>query len=371
MEALTACKIPIGWLLNATVIWLKYHASELFTFIRAFLSICLGATFDFLMYPPFLVALLLIFSNTLVQNYLWRALVVCSLLFLVFLDYYCLIGMHLFTIAAMIGIMTAALLMQDKWNLSQNHLWCAFITIFLAVIDRFWLGAYIPLSFSLIAIFAILAWFMQKSWSVVILTIAGFLFIINQGYWRDTMETLSVLLWACILCMGIGVPCGIFAAHHPLFRRFLQPFLDLMQTLPAFVYLIPALFFFRIGMVPGLVATFVFVLPIPIRLTETGISSTPKTLLEAAEAFGASSWKLLWKIELPHALPAIRASMTQTIMLSLSMVVITATVGGNGLGVKVYRALQTSNIALGFEAGCVIVVLAIVLDRIFRPGKRC
>jgi glycine betaine/proline transport system permease protein len=141
-----------------------------------------------------------------------------------------------------------------------------------------------------------------------------------------------------------------------------------MQTLPTFVYLIPAIIFFGIGMVPGLVATVIFVIPAPIRLTQLGISSTPKSLIEAGQAFGASSWQLLWKVELPSALPQIMAGLTQTIMLSLSMVVIAALVGADGLGVPIVRALNTANTALGFEAGFVIVIVAILLDRLLRVG---
>ena len=221
----------------------------------------------------------------------------------------------------------------------------------------------------LIGILCVLAWAIQRNWRVVLLTGLGFLFVINQGYWVDTMETITLLFWSCILCMGIGVPVGIACAHRPKIYRAIQPILDLMQTLPTFVYLIPAIIFFRIGMVPGLIATIVFVLPAPIRLTQQGIVSTPKSLIEAGKAFGSNRRQILWKIEFPHAMPEIRAGMTQTIMLSLSMVVIAATVGGNGLGVKVYRALQQHDAAMGFEAGCVIVVVAIVLDRLFRPGK--
>lgn len=169
--------------------------------------------------------------------------------------------------------------------------------------------------------------------------------------------------------MVIGVSIGIFAAHHRHFYRFIQPILDLMQTIPSLVYLIPALMFFGIGMVPGMIATIIFVLPAPIRLTEIGIRTTPHILLEAGRAFGASPWQLLWKVELPFALPQIRAAMTQTIMLALSMVVIAAFVGGGGIGVKVVRALSTANISLGFESGLIIVVIAVLLDRMFRPGK--
>ncbi|KAB2664474.1 choline ABC transporter permease subunit [Brucella tritici] len=227
----------------------------------------------------------------------------------------------------------------------------------------------LPHPLLLIAIFAIIAWLIQRRISVVVLTVIGFLFIINQGYWDRTLETLTLVLSACFLCMAIGVPLGIAAAHRPALYAAMRPVLDLMQTLPTFVYLIPAIVFFGIGMVPGLLATAIFVLPAPVRLTHLGISSTPSSLIEAGEAFGASRSQLLWKIELPYAMPQILAGLTQTIMLSLSMVVIAALVGADGLGVPVVRALNSVNTALGFEAGLVIVVVAIVLDRIFRAGR--
>jgi glycine betaine/proline transport system permease protein len=214
--------------------------------------------------------------------------------------------------------------------------------------------------------FAALAWGLQRRWSVVALVVVAVLFIINQGYWQATTETLTLVLCAVIVCMGVGVPIGIAAAHRPRLYAAMRPVLDLMQTLPTFVYLIPAIVFFGIGMVPGLIATAIFVLPAPIRLTHLGISSTPKDLKEAGLAFGATPGQLLRKVELPWALPQIMAGLTQTIMLSLSMVVIAALVGADGLGVPVIRALNTVNTALGFEAGLVIVVVAIVLDRMFR-----
>ncbi|MHC5233079.1 choline ABC transporter permease subunit [Brucella sp. LJL56] len=227
----------------------------------------------------------------------------------------------------------------------------------------------LPHPLLLIAIFAVIAWLIQRRISVVVLTVIGFLFIINQGYWDRTLETLTLVLSACFLCMAIGVPLGIAAAHRPALYAAMRPVLDLMQTLPTFVYLIPAIVFFGIGMVPGLLATAIFVLPAPVRLTHLGISSTPSSLIEAGEAFGASRSQLLCKIELPYAMPQILAGLTQTIMLSLSMVVIAALVGADGLGVPVVRALNSVNTALGFEAGLVIVVVAIVLDRIFRAGR--
>jgi glycine betaine/proline transport system permease protein len=204
----------------------------------------------------------------------------------------------------------------------------------------------------------------------VAVTALGLLFILNQGYWRETTETLTLVISAVVVCMGLGVPIGVAAAHRPRLYAAMRPVLDLMQTLPTFVYLIPAIVFFGIGMVPGLLATAIFVLPAPIRLTHLGVSATPRELIEAGLAFGATKRQLLWKVELPYALPQIMAGLTQTIMLSLSMVVIAALVGADGLGVPVVRALNSVNTALGFEAGMVIVALAIVLDRMFKGRGR-
>ncbi|MDW4497341.1 choline ABC transporter permease subunit [Sulfitobacter sp. D35] len=222
----------------------------------------------------------------------------------------------------------------------------------------------------IVAIFALLTWVIQRDWKVVAFVIVGFLFILNQGYWEETTESLTLVLSACLVCMGIGVPIGIAAAHRPRLYAWMRPVLDLMQTLPTFVYLIPAIVFFGIGLVPGLIATVIFVLPAPIRLTQLGISSTPTALLEAAEAFGAKPSQTLWKIELPYALPQIMTGLNQTIMLSLSMVVIAALVGADGLGVPVVRALNQVNTGLGFESGLIIVVVAIMLDRMLRVGGR-
>jgi glycine betaine/proline transport system permease protein len=221
----------------------------------------------------------------------------------------------------------------------------------------------------IIALFIALTWYLQRSWKVCLGILIGFLFILNQGYWEETTESLTLILSACVVCMGLGVPIGIAAAHRPRLYRVMVPILDLMQTLPTFVYLIPAIVFFGLGMVPGLIATVIFVLPAPIRLTHLGVSSTPMALLEAATAFGATPKQRLWKVELPWAMPQIMAGLNQTIMLSLSMVVIAALVGANGLGVPVVRALNSVNTALGFESGFIIVVVAILLDRMLRVSK--
>ncbi|KGJ17058.1 choline ABC transporter permease subunit [Paracoccus sanguinis] len=225
-----------------------------------------------------------------------------------------------------------------------------------------------PLVFTAIAV--ALAWGLRRSWRTCLWVAVGFLFILNQGYWDATMQSLTLVLSACVVCMAVGVPAGIALAHRPRLYRYVQPLLDLMQTLPTFVYLIPAIVFFGIGMVPGLIATVIFVLPAPIRLTWLGVSTTPPALVEAARAFGATPRQLLWKVELPSALPQIMAGLNQTIMLSLSMVVIAALVGASGLGVPVVRALNSVNTALGFESGFVIVVVAIILDRMFAMRRK-
>ena len=225
-----------------------------------------------------------------------------------------------------------------------------------------------PFLFILLAV--ALTWLLQHSWRPCLLVAAGLLFILNQNYWTETLQSLTLVLSAGILCMSIGVPIGIAAAHRPRLYAWLRPVLDLMQTLPTFVYLIPAIVFFGIGTVPGLIATVIFVLPVPIRLTQLGISSTPRPLIEAAPAFGATPRQLLWKVELPSALPQIMTGLNQTIMLSLSMVVIAALVGASGLGVPVVRALNSVNTALGFESGIVIVIVAILLDRMLRMENR-
>lgn len=220
----------------------------------------------------------------------------------------------------------------------------------------------------IVAVFVGVTYAVQRNWKTAGLVLLGFLFILNQGYWKNTTESLTLVLSACLICMAIGVPIGIAAAHRPKLYKAMTPVLDLMQTLPTFVYLIPAIVFFGLGMVPGLIATVIFVLPAPIRLTHLGISSTPEALLEAATAFGATPSQVLWKVELPYAKPQIMAGLNQTIMLSLSMVVIAAMVGANGLGVPVMRALGNVNAALGFESGFVIVVVAVILDRMLRTG---
>ncbi|SFR34425.1 glycine betaine/proline transport system permease protein [Yoonia tamlensis] len=227
-----------------------------------------------------------------------------------------------------------------------------------------------PPMFLIILLFVGLTWVLQKSWAVCLLVLVCLLFVVNQGYWEETTDSLALVLSSCVVCMGFGVPLGIFFAHRPKLYQTFSPVLDLMQTLPAFVYLIPAIVFFGLGMVPGLFATVIFVLPAPIRLTYLGVSNTPTALLEAAESFGATPAQRLWKVELPYAVPQIMAGLNQVIMLSLSMVVISAYVGANGLGKPVVQALGRNDPGLGFESGFVIVAVAIMLDRMLRVKSK-
>jgi glycine betaine/proline transport system permease protein len=215
-----------------------------------------------------------------------------------------------------------------------------------------------------IGLFVAFAWWLHRSISLAIFVALALLFILDQGFWGATMETLALVASATLVSVVIGVPLGILAAHRPAVFAVIRPILDIMQTLPTFVYLVPTLVLFGLGVVPGLISTVIFAIPAPIRMTRLGIASVPKQLIEAGQAFGATKAQLLWKVELPSAIPTIMAGINQCIMLSLSMVVIAALVGAGGLGKPVVRALNTVNIAMGFEAGFAIVLLAIVIDRL-------
>jgi glycine betaine/proline transport system permease protein len=209
-----------------------------------------------------------------------------------------------------------------------------------------------------------LVYYVKKSKGLAIGVLLGLLFIINQGLWKETVQTLVLVVYATTLSMALGVPLGIWAAHKPRVWQTVQPILDLMQTMPTFVYLIPILILFGLGAAPALIVTIIFAMPAPVRMTYLGLTSIPKPMLEAGESFGATKRQLLWKVELPAALPSIMAGLTQCIMLSLSMVVIATLIGAPSLGNPVNRALNNRNIPLGIEAGLAIVILAIILDRV-------
>lgn len=217
-----------------------------------------------------------------------------------------------------------------------------------------------PLLF--IAIIGVLAYLIGK-WQLTLFTVIGFLLIDNLGYWDETMSTLGLVITSGLISILLGIPIGIWSAYSKLVHRIVSPLLDFMQTMPAFVYLLPAVTFFSLGVVPGVIASVIFAIPPTIRLTYLGIKQVSGELTEAANAFGSTSWQKLFKVELPLAMPTLMAGVNQTIMLSLSMVVIASMIGAQGIGATVYRAVTQLKIGQGFEAGLAVVVLAIVLDR--------
>ena len=192
----------------------------------------------------------------------------------------------------------------------------------------------------------------------------GLLLIYGMGFWEATMQTLALVLSSTCLALIVGVPIGVWTANSNRAEKVIHPILDLMQTMPAFVYLIPAVLFFGLGVVPGVFATIIFAMPPVIRLTGLGIRQVPKNVVEASRSFGATRWQLLYKVQLPLALPTILTGVNQTIMMSLSMVVIAAMIAAGGLGEIVLKGITQMKIGLGFEGGIAVVILAIILDRI-------
>lgn len=211
-----------------------------------------------------------------------------------------------------------------------------------------------------------LTMFLTKKRGLSIFVILGMLLIWNLDYWEGTMLTLSLIITASLISIVIGVPLGIWMAKRKTVENIVTPILDFMQTMPAFVYLIPAVSFFGIGMVPGIIASVIFAMPPVVRLTNLGIRLVSKELIEAADAFGSTGSQRLFKVQLPLAKTTIMQGINQTIMLALSMVVIASMIGAEGLGTEVYRAITRNNAGQGFAAGLSIVILAIILDRIIQ-----
>lgn len=225
-----------------------------------------------------------------------------------------------------------------------------------------WLFSTLP-PFVIILLFAAAAWrYVGKRMTVF--TILSFLLVGYLGLWEETMTTLAMVICSVVFCAIVGIPLGILAGRSDRFEMLLRPFLDAMQTTPAFVYLIPVVMLFSIGTVSGILATIVFALPPIIRLTNLGIRQVHPELIEAALAFGATPWQVLRKVQLPLAMPSVMAGLNQTIMMALSMVVIAALIGAGGLGNPVVQGLNTLEIGLATIGGLSIVLLAMVLDRI-------
>ncbi|MRW91683.1 ABC transporter permease subunit [Duganella sp. FT80W] len=217
-------------------------------------------------------------------------------------------------------------------------------------------------AWALIALATVVAW-RRLSWRFAVFAALALSLIYALGYWPQTMVTLALTLSATCISLLLGVPLGIWAAKSPTLRNAVRPLLDFMQTMPAFVYLIPAVMLFGLGRVPGVLATVIFAMPPAVRLTTMGILQVDREQIEAGQAFGASGTQLLFKVQLPLALPVLMSGINQTIMMALSMVIVTSMVGAGGLGGEVLNSIQQLDVGLGFESGLCVVLLAIILDR--------
>jgi glycine betaine/proline transport system permease protein len=226
-----------------------------------------------------------------------------------------------------------------------------------------------PPAWLLIALVGGLAWWRTR-WRFALFSTLSLVLIVGMHLWQETVSTLALVLSATLVSLALGIPLGILAARSDRVERLIRPVLDLMQTMPAFVYLIPAAMLFGLGQVPGVVATIIFSMPPAVRLTNLGIRQVPVDLVEAGRAFGCTPWQLLTRVQLPTARPSIMAGVNQTIMLALSMVVIASMIGAGGLGDTVLRGIQRLDVGLGFEGGLGVVILAIVLDRITQSFGR-
>ncbi|MBD3401742.1 ABC transporter permease subunit [candidate division GN15 bacterium] len=231
------------------------------------------------------------------------------------------------------------------------------------LIDAFEAGLlFIPAWIIIIVVSGIAWWIAGRG--VGIFSLVGLFLVDSMGLWAEGMATLALVISSTLVALIIGIPVGIWVSRSALADKIVRPILDFMQTMPAFVYLIPAVFFFSLGKVPGMVATVIFAMPPAVRLTSLGIRQVQKEVVEAAHSFGATPKQVLFKVQLPLALPTILAGINQTIMLALSMVVIAAMIGAGGLGQTVLKGLTQLKTGLGFEGGFAIVILAIILDRI-------
>ncbi|MDN4495182.1 ABC transporter permease [Ureibacillus aquaedulcis] len=216
-----------------------------------------------------------------------------------------------------------------------------------------------------ILVIAIIAFFATKrKFGLAIFSIIGLLFIYNQGLWEELMNTITLVIFSSIIAIIIGIPLGILMSKSIVAENIIKPILDFMQTMPGFVYLIPAVAFFGIGVVPGVFASVIFALPPTVRFTNLGIRQVPRELVEAADSYGSTGWQKLLKVELPLAKSTIMAGINQTVLLSLSMVVIASMIGAPGLGREVLSALQRAQVGNGFVAGLSLVIFAIIVDRL-------
>ncbi len=242
------------------------------------------------------------------------------------------------------------------------------LLMFLVWFEKLFINTPWPIT---IAAILILAWLGSRSLIIVVGTLLSFLLIGYFGMWEDTMSTLAIILVATFLCISVGIPIGVAMARSGKVQTIVVPILDIMQTIPSFVYLIPVVMLLGIGKVPGLIAVCIYAIPPIVRLTNLGIRLVDKDVLEAADSFGANYWQKLFGVQMPLALPTIFAGVNQTIMMALAMVVIASMIGVKGLGLPVLRAISNQYLALGLMNGLAIVILAIIFDRVTQKiGQR-
>ena len=235
------------------------------------------------------------------------------------------------------------------------------ILALLLIIERIFL--WIPWIVTILAV-GIIAWRALRHWWAGVLFAAMLVLIGSFGHWDLAMMTLAIIFASVIISLAIGIPTGILMARSNIFQSVLKPLLDAMQTMPSFVYLIPALMLFGLGKVPAVFATIIYAIPPVIRLTNIGIRQVPSSVIEAAQAFGSTSRQILYEVQIPLAIPSIMVGINQTTMMALAMVVIASMIGAKGLGMQVLLAINRIEIGKGFEAGICIVFLAIIIDRI-------
>nr|ABZ06775.1 putative binding-protein-dependent transport system inner membrane component [uncultured marine microorganism HF4000_141F21] len=242
------------------------------------------------------------------------------------------------------------------------------LLFFLVWLEKLLLNSPWPI---IILVIAILAWFGSRSWVLVVGSALAFMLIGYFGMWNDCMATVAIITVCTTLCIAVGIPLGVLMSKSDRAEKTILPVLDMMQTIPSFVYLVPILMLLGIGKVPGLIAVCIYAVPPIIRLTNLGIREVDKETLEAIDAFGATTWQRLTKVQIPLALPTIFAGVNQTIMMALAMVVIASMIGVKGLGVPILRAISNQYLALGLMNGLAIVALAIIFDRVSQHyGKR-
>ncbi|MED4126882.1 MULTISPECIES: ABC transporter permease [Shouchella] len=253
----------------------------------------------------------------------------------------------------------------DWLNRNADWFFSAIVFLIGQLIDGIYWVISLPPSWLFIILIAIATYLLNRGkWGLVAFVTIGLVFIDSLNFWNGMLDTLSIVLSAGVISVILGVPLGIWMAKKDGVEAFFKPILDFMQTMPAFVYLIPAVTFFGVGMVPGVVASVIFAMPPTVRMTNLGIRQVSTELIEASEAFGSTSTQKLFKVQLPLAKGTIMAGINQTVMLALSMVVIAAMIGASGIGRDVYRAVGQNDIGAGFESGIAIVIVAIILDRL-------